>query len=158
MHMWPNHRSDKDTPTSFVHGGEHIIQNSFVSITRDVGFHVLCKQTHVLQMPSLQTSWWGIVHNRWYLHLGKCSHYLSDSCGCCFATHFFSGNGCNDYNLGKGCVISWPMPWGWFHPFDNKNIWMFTPTCGRFPSSLCQHGMVSEGFGWSSSFDYTFIL
>jgi hypothetical protein len=40
-----------------VHGGERttthdIIWNSFVSIARDVRFHVLCEQAHVFLMPS----------------------------------------------------------------------------------------------------------
>jgi hypothetical protein len=44
-----------------VHGGKHMatndaIQNSFTSIVKDVGFHVLYKQTHLLSMPSFQTS------------------------------------------------------------------------------------------------------
>jgi len=60
--MWPNHRSDKDTPISLCSWGQHttkhdVVQDSFVSITRDAKFHVLREQTHVFPMPSFQTSW-----------------------------------------------------------------------------------------------------
>jgi len=53
--MWPNHRSDKDTPISLCSWGQHttkhdVVQDSFVSITRDAKFHVF-------PMPSFQTSW-----------------------------------------------------------------------------------------------------
>jgi hypothetical protein len=44
-----------------VHGGKHMtthdaVQNSFTSIIKDVRFHVLCEQTHVLLMLFVQTS------------------------------------------------------------------------------------------------------
>jgi hypothetical protein len=39
-----------------VHGGKHItthdvVWDSFASFVKDVGFHVLCEQTHVLMVP-----------------------------------------------------------------------------------------------------------
>jgi hypothetical protein len=48
-----------------VHWGKHTathdaIQDFSTSIARDVGFHVLHKQTHVLPMPSLQLSQWQV--------------------------------------------------------------------------------------------------
>jgi len=44
-----------------VHGGEcitthDVVQDSFISIAKDVGFHVLHEQTHVLSMSFLQSS------------------------------------------------------------------------------------------------------
>jgi len=46
-----------------VHGGEHttthdVIRNFFASIARDVGLHVMRKQTHVHSTSSFQSSWW----------------------------------------------------------------------------------------------------
>jgi len=43
-----------------AHGGERtvahdVVQDSIASIIRDVGFHVLCKQIHVLLAPFLQS-------------------------------------------------------------------------------------------------------
>jgi hypothetical protein len=60
--MWPNHRSDKDTPISLCSWGQHttkhdVVRDSFISITRDARFHVLREQTHVFPMPSFQISW-----------------------------------------------------------------------------------------------------
>jgi hypothetical protein len=42
-----------------THGGERIashnaIQDAFVSIVRDAGFHILWEQTHILRPPSFQ--------------------------------------------------------------------------------------------------------
>jgi hypothetical protein len=44
-----------------VHGGEKItshdvMQDAFVAIAKDAGFHVSPKQTHVLSSPALQFS------------------------------------------------------------------------------------------------------
>jgi hypothetical protein len=44
-----------------AHGGERIIlhdvvQDVFVAIAKDAGFHVSQKQTHVLSLPTLQSS------------------------------------------------------------------------------------------------------
>jgi hypothetical protein len=49
----------------YAHGGKctathDAIQDSFTSIARNVGFHVLHKQMHVLPMPSLQWSQWQV--------------------------------------------------------------------------------------------------
>ncbi len=48
-----------------AHRGERmathdVVWNSFTSIIRDVRFHVLCKQLHVLSTPSLQSSRWQV--------------------------------------------------------------------------------------------------
>jgi hypothetical protein len=53
MHMCPTHTFDKDTQTLLcsrgkMHYTHDAIQNSFASITKDVGFCTLCEQTHVL--------------------------------------------------------------------------------------------------------------
>ncbi len=45
----------------YAHGGEKttshdVIWDAFASITRDVGFHVLWEQTHILPPPYLQSS------------------------------------------------------------------------------------------------------
>ncbi len=52
---------------------------------------------------------------------------------------FFLRSGCNNCNSNKNCVISWSTPWGWFHPYNNKIIWMLTLTYKWHPSSMCQH-------------------
>jgi hypothetical protein len=143
-----------------VHGWEHTvthdaIQDSFSSIAKDVKFHVLHEQTRSLIITMTNGY---CVYNRWYSHFGKHNHYWNDLCESCFVSRFFPRNGCNDYNLNKGCVISQPTPWGWFHPFSNRDIWMFTPIGGLLSSLMCQHGMFNKGLWRSSSFDYTFIL
>jgi hypothetical protein len=98
------------------------------------------------------------AYNKWYSHFGRCGHCWLDLCRSCFMSHLFPGNGYDDCSLSKGCVILQPTPWRSFHPSSNRNIWVFTPIGEWLPSSLCQHGMVSKGLEWSSSFDYTFIL
>jgi hypothetical protein len=45
----------------YVHGGaktifHDVVQDAFASIMRDVGSHVVCKQTHVLPPPTLYSS------------------------------------------------------------------------------------------------------
>lgn len=45
----------------YSHGGEwttshDMVWNAFVSIARNIGFHVSCEQTQVLRPPSLQSS------------------------------------------------------------------------------------------------------
>jgi hypothetical protein len=57
MHMHQTHRFDMDMPTFSLHGGDciathDVVQDSLASIAKDVGFHVSCKQTHVLSLPS----------------------------------------------------------------------------------------------------------
>jgi hypothetical protein len=64
MHLWLAFKFSKDPPFFYSHGGEQIashnvVKNAFTSIARDVGFHVLHDQTHVLLSPFLQSScWW----------------------------------------------------------------------------------------------------
>jgi hypothetical protein len=84
-------------------------------------------------------------YSRWYSHFGKHNHYWSNLCGPCFVNRFFPRRSCDNYSSGKGCVISWPIPWRWFHPSNNKDIWMFTLVGEQLPSLMCQHGMVNKG-------------
>jgi len=88
------------------------------------------------------------AYNRWYSHFCKCNH-------CWFDKLFFLGSGCDNCNLGKGCVILGPIPWRWFYPFSSWTIWMFTLACWWFPSSMCQHSLVGKRLWRLSTFDVT---
>jgi len=85
------------------------------------------------------------AYNKWYSHFGKRSHCWPNSCESCFMSCFFWGSGSNDCNSSKDGVLLQLTPWRWFHPFSNRDIWMFTLVSERFPSSMCQHGMVNKG-------------
>ncbi len=57
MHMHQTHRFDRDMPTFSLHGEDcivthDVVQDSLASIAKDVGFHVLRKQSHVFSMLS----------------------------------------------------------------------------------------------------------
>jgi hypothetical protein len=65
MHLWLAFKFNKDPPFFYSHGGEHIashnvVKNAFTSTVRDVGFHVLHEQTHVLLSPFFQSSCWRV--------------------------------------------------------------------------------------------------
>jgi hypothetical protein len=127
-----------------VHGGEcnvthDAICDSFISIVRDVNFHVSCKQTHVLLTPYLQWLWQQV--NIVFIIDGiraLVDVIIVDSTHANFISwvNFFLWNGCDNCSLGKGCVIFQLTPKGWIYPFCNKNIWMFISIGQRLLSSM----------------------
>jgi hypothetical protein len=134
MDVWLTHRFNSLIHIfRCVHEGECIakhdaVQDSFTSIARDVGFHVLCEHScsfNFISLVIVSTSGY-CAYNIWYTHIGRCSHCWFDLFKSCFTSLFFSRSGHEDCNLGKGCVILQPTPWGWFYPPCSKNIYMFT--------------------------------
>jgi hypothetical protein len=152
--MWATHNLIRIHLFCCAHGKKHIVTYDvvwefFISIARDVEFHILCEQTHFCL-----TSFFLIivitngycVYNKWYLHFGRHSHCWFNLCTSYFASHFLL-NSCENCSLSKGCVIWWSMFWKWFHSSNNKNIWIFTSSrCEWLSSLMCQHDMVDKRF------------
>jgi hypothetical protein len=125
------------------HGGEWIashdvVQNAFVSIAKDIRFHVSHEQTHVLPSPSLVflSMCWHYLLNWWHLHFSGCGHHRS-----------------HPNRLGLlSCLISWvgtmvaTMAKRLYHDRHldkhisstcHKGFWVLTPISKQLSSSMC---------------------
>jgi len=106
MHMWTNHKF-----VHCAHEGKHkikhdVIQDFFATIVRDVGFHVLNEQTHVLPMSPIWSpqQWMVIVLITNGIHI-LANVIILDLICACFVNYLFSKNDYDNCNSSQKCVI-----------------------------------------------------
>ncbi len=112
LNLWPTHRFNGD-----IHD---LVQNAFISIVKDVRFHISCEETHVVLMFSSSfhcMQWWVYI----VLFINGV-HTLVNVVITNLISYHFEKNCCDDHNSGKGWVLSWPTPRGY----------VFIPYCGGF--------------------------
>jgi len=141
-----------------VHGGEKMASHDvvwilFVTIIRNVGFHVSQKQTHVLPPPLtvFTLTNWHCVDSWWCLHVSRRCH----------CQPHLSWFGVMDCSFWWGCANNHESCEGFFFiviDFWQTCFWMSTPASGRVFSLMCQHGVGSERHRMPSSFNFTRIL
>jgi len=131
----------------YVHGGERVISHDviwdvFASIVKNVRFHILQKQTHVLMLPSLQSSCWQVD----IILLVDDVHTLVDVVIINLIPHlkrlgipsnFFSWGDYDNGNSSERKISSRPLLNEHVFSSCHKGFWVFLATNWQLFSSIC---------------------
>jgi hypothetical protein len=98
------------------------------------------------------------VINQWCLHISRCCHHQHHSNWFSVVIYSFLWDWDNNCSSGEGWSLSWLVLGGHVFPSSYKGLWMSTPTHRRVFSSMCQHGVRSEGHWRPSSLSFARIL
>jgi hypothetical protein len=97
---------------------------------------------------------WHCAISQWCQHVSKCYHCWPHLSWFGFMDCFFSWGCYDSYGLRKGQFLSWLVTNRHVSPSSCKGFWVFTSMDRHIFSSMCQHGVGSEGHWKPSSFSF----